>query len=114
VSTIFWEAPSYQGLRLMIQLPARIDQFAIGMAVALWLAAKPLPPAWVRNVAPMAGLVLLLAVAWITVLAGDDINAARLPWAYVQATLAALGCAGAGLVCPDGSRSRRRGRGGGG
>ncbi len=93
-SALFWDTPSFPVFRLIIQLPARIDQFAIGMAVAWWLAAKPLPPAPLRAAAAIAGLCLLSAVAWITVLHGDELDATRLPWAYVQAPLAALGCAG--------------------
>lgn len=93
-SVLFRDPPDVATFRWVIQLPARIDQFAIGMAVAWWLAARPLPSATVRSALAFAGLVLLAAVAWITVLHGGELNAARLPWAYVQAPLAALGCAG--------------------
>ena len=95
-SALFRETPSVETFRWVIQLPARIDQFAIGMAVAWWLAARPrpLPSARARSAIAIAGLVLLAAVAWSTVLHGDELTAARLPWAYWQATLAALGCAG--------------------
>lgn len=91
---LFLPEPDVAVFRWIIQLPARIDQFAIGMAVAWWLAARPLPGAGWRSAAASAGLALLGAVAWITVAHGDELTAARLPWAYWQAPLAALGCAG--------------------
>lgn len=91
---LFWDQPSHDVFRWVIQLPARIDQFAIGMALACFLSARPVPGKRIRAALAGAGLLLLVSVASTTVHYGYELNAERLPWAYLEAPLAALGCAG--------------------
>lgn len=80
--------------RLIIQLPARIDQFMIGI-LAAWLCItcrnSLLRWSWPISI---GGVVIVGLTAVLTLQHGDALDSSRVPWAYFQQTFAAIGFAG--------------------
>lgn len=90
----FFEAEAMGFFRLILQIPARIDQFVLGIAAAWCVMRFPAPRPWVRHMISFAAPLLLLITIYVTNWHGDVLDASRVPWAYVQLTLTATACAG--------------------
>lgn len=88
--------------RWVIQLPGRLDQFALGMLVAHALA---LGRGGSERVLLLAGTVATLVLVWSSHRAGNIVDGAIAPWLFFQFAL--LGCAFAALTAAAAlSRSR--------
>lgn len=79
--------------RWVIQLPGRLDQFALGMLVAHAFALGHVGSS--RRLLLVGGAATLLLV-WLSDRAGDVVDTASAPWLFFQFTL--FGCAFAALV----------------
>lgn len=80
--------------RLIVQLPARIDQFMIGI-LAAWLLIT-FQNSLVRwgPLISIASIALIALTATLTLHHGDVLDDSRVPWAYFQPTFVAIGFAG--------------------
>lgn len=91
----FWEylQDSLALYRWVIQLPGRLDQFALGMLVA-WAFALGRE----GRGGPLAlfGIALTLALAWIGFGTGSAVDTALAPWLFFELTL--IGCGFAALT----------------
>ncbi len=101
---LFVTPPNGDLFRWTLQLPARIDQFVIGMTAAWFVLRWPEFSKWRSRLCVLVGTILLLACVWVSVAKGDDFDPRRLPWAYFAQTLAAIAFACLIYAAASGSR----------
>ncbi|MCX7561955.1 acyltransferase [Xanthomonadaceae bacterium XH05] len=88
-----WGAEAIPFYRWVIQLPGRMDQFALGMLVAHALA---LGRGGSERLLLLGGGVATLVLVWLSHRAGNVVDGAVAPWLFFQFTL--FGCAFAALT----------------